>query len=154
MFFFAHEKFLLQPLVQPQGIVCIICCGQAWRVDCTGIKYPLSTVHPQSSRGSTFELQMWALLSIAVANAARLRCCSYALSMGGIGASAELTCCSEMCALVACRDGLLRTYHHCWHKLRPPAHLPALQLVQWSERDLGLHRRSLQMLVCLFAWSC
>ena len=34
MFFFAG--FLLQPLVQPQEIVCIISCGQAWRVDCTG----------------------------------------------------------------------------------------------------------------------
>ena len=40
MFFFAHEQFLLQHLVQPQAIVCIISCGQAWRVDCTGINCP------------------------------------------------------------------------------------------------------------------
>ena len=44
--FFAHEQFLLQPLVQPQYIVCIICYGQDWRVDCPAIKYSLSTAHP------------------------------------------------------------------------------------------------------------
>ena len=44
--FFDHEQFLLQPLVQPQEIVCIICYGQDLRVDCPAIKYSLSTAHP------------------------------------------------------------------------------------------------------------
>ena len=36
----------LQPLVQPHEIVRIMCCGQAWRVDCTGNHYQLSTRSP------------------------------------------------------------------------------------------------------------
>ena len=61
-----------------------LCCGQAWRVDCTDIKYPWSSVHPYSSHMVLHSAcKWWELLSIAVVNAARLRCCSYICVLRG-----------------------------------------------------------------------